>query len=126
LIKQRKYIAYLLLLTFIFPIGYQSLHVVSHSLEKHSQCNHKEITVGKTAIQEYITESNHCSACDYKFSLNQIPDTFSLTRVIYYYFTHVSFLYRVYCNNITFCKNSPRAPPFSPAHYMIKFNQQPA
>lgn len=117
LISLRKHIALLLLGMFIFPIAYQSVHVVwyhPHSfICEHNHC--QQTTAEKnthTNGHKVSDEKSKCPICAYQFLKNEMPQRFLFN----------STLPAIACNYIpigkqqpykeVFSDKTPRAPPF--------------
>ena len=117
MIKHRKHIALLLLVFFIFPILFQSIHIVSHhSADYKSECHlHKKETSGNDlfiVIKKATHELDVCPICEYQFSINNLLEISVPSLIIPVNknsYTAIT-LQQYYRKNYT--RKSPRAPPF--------------
>jgi hypothetical protein len=112
----RKHISFLLFVIFVFPIIFQSVHIVWHKSHgnkcEHHLC-HQNIVDKDSQITNVNTpeEEGTCPICEYQFSINDLPGL-SLFSIVIPAFTFV-------CNEIVarqqynqvFSDSSPRAPP---------------
>jgi len=114
--QERKHIAILLYWIFIFPIVFQSFHIVVHhshtDLHNHELCNHH---LPKQSISyDYVIESQHdqsCPICDYQFSINDLPNILFLASVVPLKKGILNELEVHFPFQTLFSHKSPRAPP---------------
>lgn len=98
-------------MVFSFPLAYQAVHMLNHSLENHLHCNHKHISADANPSIKYYDDSDRCYVCDYKFSINRISDIISLKRVNFYFIAQNSSLHKIFLYTASIRRKSPRAPP---------------
>ncbi len=111
-----KHITLLLLGVFLFPILFQSYHVVRHHSSLDNSETHVcacEITNADNGFQ--IQKESHkekpCPICTYHFSINDLP-RLSVSRLIIpaYTFTYIEIVAQLFFKQRV-TKKSPRAPP---------------
>lgn len=115
LLEFKKHIAVILLGIFIFPITFQSIHIVWH----HSHCiSHKAICHNAVDCHDYTgtafihsNSSNHCPICEYQFSINTLPDIPFFEAVISIIFVIYVILSVTKPHQEIFAVKTPRAPP---------------
>jgi hypothetical protein len=75
LIKFRKHIAIILIGIFIFPVAFQSVHIVRHHGHEHSACLHicKIHSEYQGSYIQTPEKDKHCPICEYKFAINNLP-----------------------------------------------------
>lgn len=77
----RKYIAILLLGIFLFPLTYQSWHIVQHHLEIES-CKHHEHHLEKQNSIDYLesfaSDNDSCPICDFKINTTSTSESSNL------------------------------------------------
>ena len=78
MIRLNKNIAILLLGIFIFPITFQSFHIVwhhSHGYQDNHKLYHVEVTEkpSQADIRTASQKDKHCPICEYKFLINDLP-----------------------------------------------------
>lgn len=114
----RKNIAILLAAILVFPIGFQSFHVLSHHSGKHQEYHEHDARGTRLPAQEMmlivmykVQDHEHCPVCEFQFSVNDLPKV-SVFRVLA---PRISRLYTEkatrQANNQDFPVKSPRAPP---------------
>lgn len=72
----RIYSIYLLLGVFLFPLVFQSAHVVHHhAQELRAACCHVHETAADPVKQDGVSQAGEapCAICNYTFSLNVLP-----------------------------------------------------
>jgi hypothetical protein len=115
-IRLHKNIAVLLLGIFIFPITFQSFHIVwhqSHGYRSNLKWYHAEITKrpSQTDLKTAQQKDQPCSICEYQFSINDLPELTifrSITPVIESSLNELEIQLPF---QQTFSIKSPRAPP---------------
>jgi hypothetical protein len=115
LIKFRKHIAIVLLGFFIFPVAFQSVHIVRHHGHDHDVCYHvsnNHINHSAASISE-AEKVNKCPICEYKFAINKLP-------TVSVYEANIPIIKLAFNETIighpypeVFESKSPRAPPLS-------------
>ncbi len=75
MIKINKHIATILSGIFIFPIAFQSVHIVRHHAHDHYACHHvcNNHSNYLTATINAAKVFNKCPICEYKFPINNLP-----------------------------------------------------
>jgi len=115
-----KYIATVLLGIFIFPIVFQPVHIVLHTIREHSSNEFgtqystkstKGINMHKSVCAINGNSETHCLICEYKFSISNSLDNCLFECEIFK--IEKDSINRL--NNsfklVFFSKKSPRAPP---------------
>jgi hypothetical protein len=108
LYKIKKYISVVLLGLFVFPILFQSIHIVWH----HSHdILHTSNSLGCTNKVVCFNEDNHCPICEYQFFVNKQPNTDFFEIVIPFICNSFkeTAIFQPYQQNFSLI--SPRAPP---------------
>ncbi len=116
MLKFKRHIVIILLGLFVFPIVFQSLHIVWHHSHDY-KCNHILCHIQQTGqnIQAEINtasqKDNHCPICEYQFSINDLPKIFlfSTNTLLIDSFLKKLELQFYFQQLITI--KSPRAPP---------------
>lgn len=117
MICTKKYIVLFLLGIFLFPILFQSIHIVYHHKHEHgfeNQTINKSFSENDVCLTttDALLHQNECIICDYQFSINDLPDT-AVFRTISSKI--ISLLDEKIINpyyHQNFSKKTPRAPPF--------------
>lgn len=119
-LKSFRNIAAGLLVIFIFPIFFQSFHVVWHREHDSNCCEHRHsvchlITADNHSGPEVDQEKDHCPICDYEISINSLPEH----TVFESYISRIeAMLYEMESDNYfpaVVVVKSPRAPPLAKA-----------
>jgi len=97
---------FILMLSVLFAVSYQSLHTFSH--HKHKEIN--SISSEKTFTQNLL-EKEHCPVCDFKFASFLSPEVFSFTFFPPHF--EIPYQFSVKENFNSFCGSlfSQRGPP---------------
>lgn len=103
--KISKHITIVLLGIFVFPILFQSIHIVWH----HTRDISCETNDHKDVLS--FNENHHCPICEYQFSINQQSDFFIFKSVIpvLCFFFKEPVITDPYQQSLSLI--SPRAPP---------------
>lgn len=108
MIKFRKHITFLIFLIFLFPLFFQSIHVIWH----HSHGFNGEIISLKVNNTKNIdTEKETCSIGDYKFSITYLPIVYVNYFVINIFKNFYNKIVISQIFKITLQTKSTRAPP---------------
>jgi len=118
LLELKKHIAVILLGIFIFPITFQSIHIVWH----HSHCiSHNATCHNVVDCHDYTgtafihsNSTNHCPICEYQLSINTLPDIPFFEAVIPIICRVFKVLSVTKPHQEVFVLKSPRAPPAQP------------
>ncbi len=115
--KFKKHIVVFLLGIFVFPIIFQSIHIVWH--HTHAVLHNENVSIIENCNihnNEIVLISDnieHCAICEYEFSVNNVPNGF-------YFDTVLLFIKDLVNQNIVnkalqqiFSFKTPRAPPSS-------------
>ena len=78
--KKFAILNFILMLSVLFAVSYQSLHAFSH--HKHKEIN--SISSEKTFTQNLL-EKEHCPVCDFKFASFLSPEVFTYSLFIPFY-----------------------------------------
>lgn len=115
----KKYISIGLIGIFLFPIMYQSVHVIQHHENKINECSgtcscsHEKADTDTDVLFKSLSENvENCPVCEYEFAVNDIPQ--SLIYEILSPLTNGQYLIN-YIDLKTqrgFTHKSPRGPPF--------------
>ncbi len=114
--KIRENIAVFLCWIFIFPIVFQSLHIVVHhfNLDFHNSetCNHDASQ--QAFLHQYTIKTQRdklCAICNYQFSVNDLPNILFFRSAV----PRIKNIFNVIevrlPFQILFSQKSPRAPP---------------
>jgi hypothetical protein len=98
---------FILMLSVLFAVSYQSLHTFSH--HKHEE--RKSISLEKEFIKNF-SEKENCPVCDFKFASFLSPEVFSFTFFPPHF--EIPYQFSVKENFNSFCGSlfSQRGPPF--------------
>lgn len=115
LFELKKHIAVILLGIFIFPITFQSIHIVWH----HSHCiSHNATCHNAVDYHDYTgtafhhsNSTDHCPICEYQLSINTLPDIPFFEAVIPIICGTFKVLSVTKPHQEVFALQSPRAPP---------------
>ncbi|NPD84094.1 hypothetical protein HNS38_04950 [Lentimicrobium sp. L6] len=112
--KHRLHIASILFWIFLFPIIFQSIHIVWHHDHEH-HCEHELAISGKGIHQNhqaFCEKEDSCDICEYQLTINDLPRTSLFPSFI----PTISFKTKEIAPKlplkIRFSNKSPRAPPF--------------
>ena len=116
MIRLKKHIAFLLFGIFIFPIVFQSVHIVWHHSHVYKCAhNHGLQAASKTDFHsngENVSEKQTtCPICEYQFSINELPNiaTFNAVIPVFPYSYNEVATQQQYRQ--AFSDKTPRAPP---------------
>ena len=105
--KKFAIINFILMLSVVFTVSYQSLHTFSH--HKHEET--KSISSEKTFTKNF-SEKEHCPVCDFKFASFLSPEIFTFTFFPPHFEIPYQFSVKENFNSFCGCLFSPRGPPF--------------
>ena len=105
--KKLAILNFILMLSVLFAVSYQSVHTFSH--HKHEET--KSISSEKTFTKN-ISEKEHCPVCDFKFASFLSPEVFSFTFFPPHFDIPYQFSVNENFNSICDCLFSPRGPPY--------------
>jgi len=115
LLELKKHIAVILLGIFIFPITFQSIHIVwhhSHRISYNAPCHNAVDCLDYTRTAFFHSNStNHCPICEYQLSINTLPDIPFFEAVIPIICGVFKVLSVTKPHQEVFALKSPRAPP---------------
>jgi hypothetical protein len=125
LTRLKRHITLIGLGFFVFPIIFQSIHIVWHHSNAHSESyTHTCCSLGKNCLPDKgsinISESDeHCPLCEYEFSVNNIPGFSVINTGIPYiiYVLNDNEIDIIYQASTSF--NPPRAPPIFCQRYIL-------
>jgi hypothetical protein len=113
----RRHIAVYLAGIFIFPVLFQPWHIIHHHghecpdhHEKGDPCHTKPVP-GFTILNQ-IPGHDHCYVCDFKFPVNDLPNSFNIYTVPHIYQEVQSGLPLSHLPESEQSEFNPRAPPF--------------
>ncbi|WP_073003283.1 hypothetical protein [Mariniphaga anaerophila] len=71
----KKHIARFLFGIFIFPLTFQSVHIVWHHSSCHHGACHAQVADDHFTddIVKIVQDEEHCPICEYQFAVNSIP-----------------------------------------------------
>jgi len=119
LIKLRKHIAFLLFGIFLFPIIFQTIHIVEHHSHAHkSDHNHSLKTVTNSYShsegENLFQKEKICPICEYQFSINDLPSItlFNAAAPVLLLSAYNAVATEQHYRHV-FSEKTPRAPPVS-------------
>lgn len=114
MIKLRKHITFLLFGVLVFPILFQSVHIVWHNSQtnKNHYCQKETCDNDSADKTENISqEEDVCQICEYQFSLNDVPNIFIFRPILPEIASTLTGIAAPQQYNQVFSEKSPRAPP---------------
>lgn len=115
MLEFKKHIAVIILGIFIFPITFQSIHIVwhhSHRISYNVPCHNTVDCPGSTETAILHSSSiSHCPICEYQASINALPDISFFEAVIPTICSIFKVLSVTKTHQEVFALKSPRAPP---------------
>lgn len=113
MIKHRRHIASVLFWIFLFPIIFQSIHIVWHHDRAH-QCEH-HATVSDHGIHKnhpsFSETESSCAICDYHLTINGLPKSSLFSSFIPILAIKSKVTAPKLPHKIGFSNKTPRAPP---------------
>lgn len=105
--KKFAILNFILMLSVLFAVSYQSLHTFSH--HKHEEI--KSVSSEKTYTQNLL-EKEHCPVCEFKFASFLSPEVFTFSFYPPYFEIPYQFSVKENFNSFYESLFSPRGPPF--------------
>lgn len=97
---------FILMLSVLFAVSYQSLHTFSH--HKHEET--KPVSLEKTFTKN-LSEKENCPVCDFKFASFLSPEVFTYSLFIPFYEIPYQFKSNEICLTFEETSNYLRGPP---------------
>ncbi len=116
MIKLRKHIAFLIFEIFLFPILFQSLHIIRHHSPdykcEHNNCFQKIANTYFNSNGQNLSENEKtCLIREYQFSINDLPKiSFFYAVISVFTYAYIEATIEQYYKQV-FSDITPRAPP---------------
>ena len=115
MIKQRVHIATFLFWIFLFPIIFQSIHIVWHHDHAHECEDHSTQQLSDKGLQENYQEFSEkestCAICEYQLTINGLPKSTLFSTFIPTLTIKSKGIALKLPHKIGFSNKTPRAPP---------------